>query len=92
VLRYRITLSRLEEQFKDRAVSREQMEAAIAEQLAKETICAPWRRSEAERAGCSEGMWQAGSSFFRSTGRRCEISTEQARIAKKKVWLFDRAW
>ena len=33
---YRITLARLEEQFKDRAVNLEEMEAAVAEQLAKE--------------------------------------------------------
>jgi hypothetical protein len=28
------------------------MEADVAEQLAKETLCAPWRASETERAGC----------------------------------------
>jgi hypothetical protein len=48
---YRMTLSRLEERFKDSAVNVEQMEAAIAEQLSNRTLCAPWRRSEAERAG-----------------------------------------
>jgi len=61
---YRITLSRLGEQFRDKAVNLEQMEAAIDKQLAKETLCAPWRRSEAERAGCSEGMRQAALEFL----------------------------
>jgi hypothetical protein len=32
---YRITLSRLEEQFTDRAINLEEMEAAVSEQLAK---------------------------------------------------------
>ena len=61
---YRITLARLEEQFKDRAVTLAEMEAAVAEQLAKETLCAPWRRSETERAGCREGMRLAALQFL----------------------------
>lgn len=61
---YRITLTRLEEQFKDRAVNLAEVEAAVVEQLAKETQCAPWRRSETERAGCREGMRLAALQFL----------------------------
>jgi hypothetical protein len=61
---YRITLTRLEEQFKDRAINLEKMEAAVNEQLAKENLCAPWRRSETERAGCREGMRLAATQFL----------------------------
>lgn len=61
---YRITLTRLEEQFKDRAVNLEKMEAAVIEQLAKENLCAPWRTSETERAGCRTGMRLAAIHFL----------------------------
>jgi len=66
---YRITLSRLEEQFKDKAVNLEEMETAVANQLSKKALCAPWRRSEAEREGCLEGMRLAANVFFRNIGR-----------------------
>ena len=61
---YRITLTHLEERFKDRAVNLEEMEMAVAEQLAKKTLCAPWRTSETERAGCREGMHLAAHEFL----------------------------
>ena len=61
---YFITLARIEEQFKDTAVNLEQMEAAVARQLAKENLCAPWRTSESERAGCREGMRRAAHQFL----------------------------
>lgn len=61
---YCITLIRLEEQFKDRAVNFEKMVAAVREQLAKENLCAPWRTSETERAGCRAGMRLAGIHFL----------------------------
>ncbi len=61
---FHITLARLEEQFKDRAVNLAEMEAAVAEQLAKETLCAPWRTTETERAGCREGMRLAALQFL----------------------------
>ncbi len=61
---YIITLARLEEQFEDTAVNLEVMEAAVASQLAKENLCAPWRTSKAERAGCREGMRLAGLQFL----------------------------
>ena len=59
-----ITLARLQEQFEDTAVNLEEMEAAVARQLAKENLCAPWRTSESERAGCREGMRLAGLQFL----------------------------
>jgi len=61
---YCITLMRLEEQFKDRAVNVEKMEAAVREQLAKENLCAPWRTSETGRAGCHARMRLAAIQFL----------------------------
>ncbi len=61
---YIITLARLQEQFEDTAVNLEEMEAAVARELAKENLCAPWRTSETERAGCREGMRLAGLQFL----------------------------
>ena len=61
---YIITLARLQEQFEDTAVNLEEMGAAVARQLAKENFCAPWRRSEVERAGCREGMRLAALQFL----------------------------
>jgi len=61
---YRITLPRLEEQFKDGAVNLEEMKDALSEQLAKRAFCAPWRRSEIERAGCRDGMRLAALEFL----------------------------
>jgi hypothetical protein len=61
---YRITLAHLEDRFRDAAVNLEQMAAAVVEQLAEETLCAPWRISETERAGCREGMRLAALQFL----------------------------
>ena len=61
---YIITLARLQEKFEDRAVNLEEMEASVVEQLAKENLCAPWRTSETERAGCREGMRLAALEFL----------------------------
>jgi hypothetical protein len=61
---YRITLMCLEEQFKGSAVNFDKMETAVIEQLATENLCAPWRRSETERAGCREGMRRAAIEFL----------------------------
>jgi len=61
---YLITLARLQEQFKDTAVNLEEMKVAVARQLAKENLCAPWRTSETERAGCREGMRLAAFQFL----------------------------
>jgi len=61
---YIITLARLQEQFEDRAVNLTEMEAAVIEQLAQENLCAPWRTSETERAGCRAGMRLAAIQFL----------------------------
>jgi hypothetical protein len=61
---YHTTLAQLEEQFRDRAVDLEEIEAAVDGHFAKETFCAPWRRSETERAGCQEGMRLAALQFL----------------------------
>ena len=61
---YRITLAHLEDRFRDAAVNLEQMEAAVVDQLAEATLCAPWRTSETERAGCREGMRLAALQFL----------------------------
>lgn len=61
---YHATRACLEKQFSDRAVNLEEMEAAVARQLARETCCASWRRSEIERAGCREGMRLAALQFL----------------------------
>ena len=60
---YIITLARLQEQFEDTAVNLDEMEAAVATQLANNS-CAPWRTSEIERAGCREGMRLAALQFL----------------------------
>jgi hypothetical protein len=78
---YRITPNRLEEQFKERAINLEEMEAAVAEQLAKETLCAPWRRSETELAGCREGMRLCRPSVsFAVSGGNTKSQLEPLRI------------
>ena len=61
---YYATLAHLEKQFRDRAINLGEMEAAVAEHLGKEWFCAPWRKSESERAGCREGMRLAGLQFL----------------------------
>ena len=61
---YRITLARLGNQFCDTAVNLEKMQAAATRELAKETLCAPWRQSETERAGCREGVRAAVREFL----------------------------
>jgi hypothetical protein len=73
---YIITLARLQQQFEDMAVNLEQMEAAVARQLAKENSCAPWRTSETERAGCREGIRLAALQFL-----------SQYREAIRNLWL-----
>ena len=78
---YRITLLRLEEQFKDRAVNFDKMEAAVSEQLAKENLCAPWRTSETERAGCRAGMRLAAIQFLSQYREAMRISDRTARYS-----------
>ena len=71
---YIIMLARLQEKFEDRAVNLEEMEASVVEQLAKENLCAPWRTSETERAGCREGMRLAAHEFLSQYREAFKIS------------------
>ncbi len=59
-----ITRARLEAQFRDGITDLEQLEKAIEQQLTMEQTCAPWRKSEAERAGCREGTRMAALEFY----------------------------
>jgi hypothetical protein len=85
---YHATLAHLEEQFRDRAVNLEEMEAAFAEHLGTEWLCAPWRQSENERAGCREGMRLAGLQFLSHYREAIELlcmhraSLQTARVDK----------
>jgi len=60
----KITRARLQAQFKDGIPDFVALEKAIEQQLTVEPTCAPWRRSEAEQAGCREGMRMAALEFF----------------------------
>ena len=59
-----ITRARLEAQFRARITDLEELEKAIEQQLTMEPTCTPWRKSEAERAGCREGMRMAALEFY----------------------------
>jgi len=59
-----VTRARLQSQFKDGIKDLEELEKAITLELATETPCAPWRRSEIEQMGCREGMRLAIHEFF----------------------------
>jgi len=59
-----IIRARLEAQFKDGITGLGELEKAIEQQLTMEPICAPWRKSETERAGCREGMRMAALEFY----------------------------
>ena len=59
-----VTRARLQSQFKDGIKDLEELEKAIALELAMETPCAPWRKSEIEQIGCREGMRLAIYEFF----------------------------
>lgn len=61
---YRITRARLEQQFSDRAIDVQEVEEAVAAEIKAESLCAPWRRSEIERAGCREGVRRAALEFL----------------------------
>lgn len=59
-----VTRARLHTKFKDGISDLEELEKAIALELAVETRCAPWRKSEIEQIGCREGMRLAIHEFF----------------------------
>jgi len=60
----KITRARLEARFKDGIPSLEEFEKAIREHMTTEPTCTPWRKSEAEHAGCREGMRMAALEFY----------------------------
>jgi hypothetical protein len=68
------------------------METAIAEQLAKKPFALRGAGRKPNEQAALKVCGKPRSSFFRSTGRRCEISTEQPQIAEKEDVVFDRAW
>jgi hypothetical protein len=62
---HNITRTRLEAQFKDGIADLDDLEKAIAQELAREPEhCAPWRKSEMEQMGCREGMQLAALEFY----------------------------
>jgi len=65
-----ITRARLEAQFRDGIIELRELEKAIEQQLTTEPMCAPWRKSEMEHAGCREGMRMAALEFFWDCRRR----------------------
>jgi len=60
----KITRARLEAQFKDGIPDLVALEKAIEQQLTVAPVCTPWRKSEAEHAGCREGMRMAALEFY----------------------------
>ena len=60
----KITRARLQAEFKDGIPDLVALEKAIEQQLTTEPLCTPWRRSEAEQAGCREGMRFAALEFY----------------------------
>ena len=62
---HNITRARLEAQFKSGITDLDELEKAIAQQLAAaSTSCAPWRKSEIEKTGCQDGVRLAALEFF----------------------------
>ena len=68
---HHITLARLESQFNNGIASLDELEKAIAQQLAAAAMsCTPWRKSEIEKTGCQDGMRMAALEFFWSHHRK----------------------
>lgn len=61
---HRVTRARLEKHFKYGIASFDELERAVAQELATKSPCAPWRQSETDRAGCCDGMRLAALEFF----------------------------
>ena len=59
-----ITRARLEAQFKDGIGGLEEVEKAVEQLIMTESTCAPWRTSEVERAGSSDGTRMAALEFY----------------------------
>ncbi len=62
---HNITRARLEAQFQGGITDLDELEKAIAQQLAAASAsCAPWRKSEIEKTGCQDGVQLAALEFF----------------------------
>jgi hypothetical protein len=60
-----ITRARLKAQFNGQPADTDDIERAVAQQLATEASnCAPWRASEIERTGCRDGIRIAALEFY----------------------------
>jgi hypothetical protein len=60
-----VTRARLEAQFTGQVADIDDVEKAVAQQLATETTnCVAWRASEIERAGCRDGIRIAALEFY----------------------------
>ena len=71
---HNITRARLEAHFKSGITDLDELEKAIAQQLAAaSTTCAPWRKSEIEKTGCRrECGWRLWS-FSGRTAKRYDV-------------------
>jgi hypothetical protein len=62
---HNITRARLEAQFKNATTDVDDLEKAIAQELATETAnCVPWRKSEIEQTGFYDGIRMAALEFY----------------------------
>ena len=62
---HNVTRARLEAHFTNGINDLDELEKAIAQQLAAPaTNCAPWRKSEIEKTGCQDGVRLAALEFF----------------------------
>jgi hypothetical protein len=62
---HNITRARLEAQFKDGIADLDDIEKAVAQELARESAnCAPWHKSEIEQTGCRDGIRMATLEFY----------------------------
>jgi hypothetical protein len=60
-----ITRARLEAQFNGQQAEIDDIERAVAQQLATDpSNCGPWRASEIERTGCRDGIRMAALEFY----------------------------
>jgi hypothetical protein len=66
-----ITRTRFEAQFNGQQADTDDIEKAVAQQLATEpSHCVPWRVSEIERRGCRDGIRMAALEFYWERRRR----------------------
>jgi len=70
-----LTRARLEAQFKD-GIGFEEVEKAVEQLIMTESTCTPWRTSEVERAGSSDGTRMAALEFYWGHRRRRRSSSE----------------